>query len=148
MGADLAHDAGAFKSGYPPTGGDCRRRSERWRARDTVKIAWMNRRVRYADANLIWPKRCGGAVFDPKHSRRFSEFVVDDSSHVNLQRLAAQPAARDRRATGRLSRCPGGPAAVITGLPELAEGEARSRRSNLPCFPDYFCTPKVGGGNH
>ena len=46
LGADLAHDAGAFKSGYPPTGGDCRRRSERWRARDTVKIAWMDRRVR------------------------------------------------------------------------------------------------------
>jgi hypothetical protein len=36
---------------------------------------------------LIWPERRGGAVFDPKHSRRFSEFVVDDSSRVNLQRL-------------------------------------------------------------
>ena len=32
----------------------------------------------------------GGSVFDPKHSRRFSEFVVDDSSHVNLQRLEAR----------------------------------------------------------
>jgi hypothetical protein len=49
----------------------------------------MDRRVGYADTNLIWPERRGGAVFDPKHSRRFSEFVVDDSSHVNLQRLDA-----------------------------------------------------------
>ena len=46
LGADLTHDAGAFKSGHPPTGSDRRRRSERWRARDTVKIAWMDRRVR------------------------------------------------------------------------------------------------------
>src|SRR5216683_2520538 len=33
-GADLAHDAGAFESWYPPIGGDCRRRSERLRAHD------------------------------------------------------------------------------------------------------------------
>ena len=63
----------------------------------------MDRRVRKADANLIWPKRRGGYVFNPKHSRRFSEFVVDDSSHVNLQRLPAQPAARDR-GEGRRAR--------------------------------------------
>ena len=45
-GADLAHDAGAFKSGDSPTGGDCRRRSEGWRAHDPEKIAQMDRRVR------------------------------------------------------------------------------------------------------
>ncbi len=45
LGADLAHDAGAFKSGYPPAGGDRRRRSEGWRAYDPEKIAWMDRRV-------------------------------------------------------------------------------------------------------
>ena len=49
----------------------------------------MDRCVRYADANLIWPERCGVAAFDQKHSPRFSEFVVDDSSHANLQRLGA-----------------------------------------------------------
>jgi hypothetical protein len=87
LGADLGHDAGAFKSGYPPNGGDCWRRSERWRAHDTEKVAGTDPREGYADANLIWPERHGGAVFDPKHSRRVSEFVVGDSSHVNLQRL-------------------------------------------------------------
>ncbi len=104
--ADLARDAGAFESRYPPIGGDCRRRSERWRAHDPVQISWMDRCVRHADANLIWPKRRGGSIFNPKHSRRFSEFVVDDSSHMNLHRLPAQPAARDRGATGRLSLRP------------------------------------------
>ena len=49
----------------------------------------MDRCVRYADANLIWPERRRVAVFDPKHSRRFSEFVVHDSSHANFQRLGA-----------------------------------------------------------
>ncbi len=29
---------------------------------------------------------------------------MDDSSHMNLQQLPAQPAARDRGAAGRLSR--------------------------------------------
>jgi hypothetical protein len=89
-----------------------------------VQIAWMDRRVRKADANLIWPKRRGGSVFNPKHSRRFSEFVVDDSSHMNLQRLPVQPAARDRGATGGpVIAAPGRTAAVITGLPEPAEGQ-------------------------
>jgi hypothetical protein len=63
--------------------------SEGWRTDDPEKIAGMDRCVRRPDANLIWPKRRGGSVFNPKHSRRFSEFVVDDSSHLNLQRLGA-----------------------------------------------------------
>jgi hypothetical protein len=75
----------------------------------------MDRCVRYSDANLIWPKRRGGAIFNPKHSRRFSEFVVDDSSHMNLQQLPAQPAARGRGATGPVIATPGRTAAVITG---------------------------------
>ena len=55
VGADLAHNAGAFKSGHPPAGADRRRCSERWRSHDAEKIAWMDRRVGQPDANLIWP---------------------------------------------------------------------------------------------
>jgi hypothetical protein len=47
---------------------------------------------------------------------------VDDSSHMNLQRLPVQPAARDRGRRARF-RGAGGTAAVITGLPEPAEGQ-------------------------
>jgi len=50
----------------------------------------MDRRVGYADANFVWGKRHGRAVFDPKHSFRFAEFVVDNSSHVNLQGIEAR----------------------------------------------------------
>jgi hypothetical protein len=57
---------------------------------DSQEIAWMHRCVRYADTNLIWSERFGWEVFDPKHLRRFSEFMVDDSSHANLQRPSAE----------------------------------------------------------
>ena len=59
----------------------------------------MDRCARYADANLIGPKRRGGSVFNPKHSRRFSEFVVDDSSHMNLSgyRRSQWPATEGRQ---------------------------------------------------
>jgi hypothetical protein len=50
----------------------------------------MDRCARYADANLIWSERRGWAVFDPKHLRRLSEFVVDNSSHASLQRPSAE----------------------------------------------------------
>jgi hypothetical protein len=39
---------------------------------------------------LIWSERLGWSVFDPKHLRRLSEFVVDDPSHANLQRPSAE----------------------------------------------------------
>jgi hypothetical protein len=42
----------------------------------------MDRCVRQADTNLIWPERLGWTVFDPKHLCWVSEFVVDDSSHA------------------------------------------------------------------
>ena len=83
-GADLAHDASAFESGDSPTGADRRRRSERRRTHDSQQIAWMDRRVGYADPNLIWSERLRWAVFDPKHLRRLSEFVVNNSFHALL----------------------------------------------------------------
>ena len=38
--------------------------------------------VSQPDADLIRPEPRGRAVFDPKHPRRFAEFVVNDSSHL------------------------------------------------------------------
>ena len=49
----------------------------------------MHRCVRYADTNLIWSERLGWEVFDPKYPRWFAEFVLDNSSHANLQRRSA-----------------------------------------------------------
>jgi hypothetical protein len=46
-----------------------------------------DRRVGYADANFVWGKRHGRAVFDRKHSFRFAEFVVDDFSHPRFVAL-------------------------------------------------------------
>jgi hypothetical protein len=45
----------------------------------------MDRRVGHANANLVWRKRHGMAVFDPKHSFRFAEFVVDDFSYPSYR---------------------------------------------------------------
>ena len=53
FGADLAHNAGAFKSGHPPGGTDRGRCSECRRAHDAEKVAWMDRCARQPDANLI-----------------------------------------------------------------------------------------------
>jgi hypothetical protein len=39
---------------------------------------------------LVWSERRGWAVFDPKHLRRLSEFVVDNSFHASLQRPSAE----------------------------------------------------------
>jgi hypothetical protein len=78
----------------------------------------MDRCARYADANLIWPKRGGGSVFNPKHSRRFSEFVVDDSSHMNLSAVTGAASGPRPRGDGPAIAAPGRTAAVITGLPE------------------------------
>jgi hypothetical protein len=50
----------------------------------------MDRCLRYGDTNLIWSERLGWGVFDPKHLHRFSEFVVGNSSHADLQRPSAE----------------------------------------------------------
>ena len=51
--SDLAHNAGAFKSGHPPGGTYRGRCSECRRAHDAEKVAWMDRRARQPDADLI-----------------------------------------------------------------------------------------------
>jgi hypothetical protein len=97
----------------------------------------MDRRVGYADANLIWPERRGETVFDPKHSRRFSEFVVDDSSHVNLQRLGAGrqvSAVRFDKGTKGDGLTPRQAAHMIGDLHWRRRVRSASSRKRCPCL--------------
>ncbi len=46
----------------------------------------MDRRARQPDADLIGCELWRCSLFEPQHSRRFSEFVMDDSSHIYFHR--------------------------------------------------------------
>jgi hypothetical protein len=69
----------------------------------------MHRCVRYADANLIWSERLGWAVFDLEHLLGLSEFVVDNSSHVEspaAERRTSDQAGARRRGRNALAPRP------------------------------------------